>query len=176
MLPPPAPRRPRTAASKIVSRAEASGLRQEWRAAGRRVVFTNGCFDLLHAGHVSYLEAARKLGDALVIGLNSDASVRRVKGSSRPIVPERERAEVLGALACVDAVTFFDEETPLAIVTELLPDVLVKGADWAADAIVGSEIVTQAGGQVVRVPLVAGRSTTAIIAAVQAGRTLGPGE
>jgi D-beta-D-heptose 7-phosphate kinase/D-beta-D-heptose 1-phosphate adenosyltransferase len=114
----------------------------EWqRQAGRRIVFTNGVFDLLHPGHVRYLQAARREGDVLVVGLNSDRSVRANKGPSRPIMPERERAEVLGALACVDAVVVFDEETPAVIIERLQPDVLVKGADWAEDAIVGRDTV-----------------------------------
>ncbi len=141
------------------------------RAAGRTVVFTNGVFDLLHPGHVRYLQEARRLGDALIVGLNADASVRRNKGPARPINPETERAEVLLALACVDAVVIFDEETPNRIIGVVQPDVLVKGADWAADAIVGRDIVEARGGRVVRVPVEEGYSTTALVEKVRtAGR------
>ena len=128
-----------------------------------RIVFTNGVFDLLHAGHVRYLRQARALGDALIVGLNSDRSVRATKGPGRPLTPEAERAEILEALTFVDAVVIFDEETPLDLITALQPDVLVKGADWAEDAVVGRDIIEQRGGRVVRVPLEPGRSTTAII-------------
>jgi D-glycero-beta-D-manno-heptose 1-phosphate adenylyltransferase len=137
--------------------------RLEWREAGRRVVFTNGCFDLLHPGHVSLLEAARALGDVLVVGINSDASVRALKGEDRPLVPQHERAEALAALEAVDAVVVYDEPTPREVIAALLPDVLVKGADWAADAIVGRAEVEAAGGRVERVPLMPGRSTTALV-------------
>jgi rfaE bifunctional protein nucleotidyltransferase chain/domain len=137
--------------------------RRGWKAAGRAVVFTNGCFDLLHPGHVSLLERARAEGDVLVVGLNSDASVARLKGAGRPIVPQEERAEVLCALEAVTRVVVYDEDTPREIIAALLPDVLVKGADWALDAIVGREEVAAAGGRVVRVDIVPGRSTTAIV-------------
>jgi D-beta-D-heptose 7-phosphate kinase/D-beta-D-heptose 1-phosphate adenosyltransferase len=137
--------------------------RRGWKAAGRAVVFTNGCFDLLHPGHVSLLERARALGDVLVIGLNSDASVALLKGAGRPIVPEAERAEVLCALEAVTRVVVYDEDTPREIIAALLPDVLVKGEDWARDAIVGREEVEAAGGRVVRVALVPGCSTTALV-------------
>jgi D-glycero-beta-D-manno-heptose 1-phosphate adenylyltransferase len=129
----------------------------------RRVVFTNGVFDLLHPGHVRYLRAARERGDALVVGINSDRSVSANKGPGRPIVPEGERAELLDALAFVDAVVIFDEETPHELIATLQPDVLVKGADWAADAIVGRDLVESRGGQVERMPVEAGHSTSAII-------------
>jgi D-beta-D-heptose 7-phosphate kinase/D-beta-D-heptose 1-phosphate adenosyltransferase len=141
------------------------------RREGRTVVFTNGVFDLLHPGHVRYLQAARAEGNALIVGVNSDRSVRANKGPSRPITPEAERAEILAALACVDAVVIFDEETPAAIIGRLQPDVLVKGADWAADAIVGRDVVEARGGRVVRVPVEAGWSTSAIVRKIQAGRT-----
>lgn len=137
--------------------------RQGLRAQGTRVVFTNGCFDLLHGGHVSLLEAARAEGDLLVVGLNGDASVRRLKGPARPVVPEAERAEVLLALGCVDRVVVYDEDTPRETIRALLPDVLVKGADWAEEDIVGRDEVVGAGGRVVRVELVPGRSTTALV-------------
>jgi rfaE bifunctional protein nucleotidyltransferase chain/domain len=135
---------------------------------GRRVVFTNGCFDLLHPGHIQGLEQARALGDALVVGINSDASVRQLKGPGRPILPELERAEILAALECVDAVVIFPELTPREIITALLPDVLVKGGDWPTDQIVGREEVEAAGGRVVSVPVVPGYSTTAILAKMRA--------
>ena len=136
---------------------------------GRRVVFTNGCFDLLHPGHVRLLEEARALGDALIVGLNSDASVRSFKGAGRPIFPERERAEILAALECVDAVVIFPEPTPREIISKLLPDVLVKGGDWRADQIIGREEVEAAGGRVVSIPVVAGHSTTAILEKIRQG-------
>jgi rfaE bifunctional protein nucleotidyltransferase chain/domain len=130
---------------------------------GRRVVFTNGCFDLLHPGHIETLERARSFGDVLIVGVNSDRSVREMKGAGRPIMPEGERAEILGAMECVDAVVIFDEPTPRAIIAALLPDVLVKGGDWANDKIVGREEVEAAGGKVISIPMVAGYSTTAIL-------------
>jgi D-beta-D-heptose 7-phosphate kinase/D-beta-D-heptose 1-phosphate adenosyltransferase len=133
------------------------------RAGGGTVVFTNGVFDLVHPGHVRYLQAARRLGDALVVGVNSDRSVRANKGPSRPLNAEAERAEVLAALQCVDCAVVFDEETPHALITRLQPDVLVKGADWAEDNIVGRDVVEARGGRVVRMPLEAGFSTTDLI-------------
>jgi rfaE bifunctional protein nucleotidyltransferase chain/domain len=149
-------------AAKIRSPAEAA----RWRAGlGGPLVFTNGVFDLLHTGHVSLLEAARGEGAALVVAVNGDRSARRLgKGSDRPIVPERERARLLAALACVDCVVLFDEETPLALIERLRPDVLVKGADYARAAIVGADQVERWGGRVVRVPLVPGWSTTELLA------------
>jgi rfaE bifunctional protein nucleotidyltransferase chain/domain len=150
---------PRTASSLSALAAQ----REAWRAAHQGVVLTNGCFDLLHPGHVLLLEAARRQGDRLVVALNSDASVRRLKGEGRPLLPQAERAELLLALETVDRVVLYDEDTPLEVVRALLPDVLVKGADWAHDAIVGRAEVEAAGGRVVRVPLVAGRSTSSIV-------------
>lgn len=147
--------------------AEAVAAVERWRAGGKRIVFTNGVFDLLHPGHVRYLRQARALGDALVVGINSDRSVRAIKGPGRPITPENERAEILSALSCVDAVVIFDEETPHAIIRLLQPDVLVKGADWAADAIVGRDIVEGRGGKVVRITVEEGHSTTAIVQAIR---------
>jgi D-beta-D-heptose 7-phosphate kinase/D-beta-D-heptose 1-phosphate adenosyltransferase len=141
--------------------------RAAWRAAGRSVVLTNGCFDLLHPGHVALLEAARGQGDILVVAVNSDASVRGLKGAGRPLVPEAERAEVLLALEPVDRVVVYDDPTPLAVIQALLPDVLVKGADWAPDAIVGRAEVEAAGGRVERVPLVSGRSTSALVGRIR---------
>ena len=143
--------------------AEAARLVGRLRAAGKTIVFTNGVFDLLHPGHVRYLQKARALGDALIVGVNSDRSVRANKGPSRPINSEEERAEVLAAFGCVDAVVVFDEETPHRLIAALQPDVLVKGADWAADAIVGRDIVEARGGKVVRVPVESGYATTTII-------------
>jgi rfaE bifunctional protein nucleotidyltransferase chain/domain len=143
--------------------AEAAALVARLRATGKTIVFTNGVFDLLHPGHVRYLQQARALGDALVVGVNSDRSVRAIKGPSRPIVPEDERAEVLAALACVDAVVVFDDETPHELIAALQPDVLVKGDDWAADAIVGRDIVEARGGKVIRMPIERGYGTSAII-------------
>ena len=135
---------------------------------GRRIVFTNGCFDLLHPGHIQALEQARALGGALVVGINSDASVRQLKGPGRPILPELERAEILAALECVDAVVIFNELTPREIIAALLPDILVKGGDWPGDQIIGREEVEAAGGRVVSVPVVPGYSTTAILAKMRA--------
>lgn len=137
------------------------------RAAGKRIVFTNGTFDILHPGHVRYLQAARRHGDLLIVGLNSDASVRRYKDPSRPINPEAERAEVLEALACVDAVSIFDEDTPAEIIRRVQPDVLVKGADWPADQIVGRDTVEAGGGRVVLERVEQGYSTSAIIERVK---------
>jgi len=136
---------------------------------GRRVVFTNGCFDLLHPGHIRSLELARALGDMLIVGLNSDASVRQLKGKGRPVITERERAEILAALECVDAVVIFDDRTPREMITGLLPDVLVKGGDWPGDQIVGREEVEAAGGRVVSVPVVPGYSTSAILERIREG-------
>jgi rfaE bifunctional protein nucleotidyltransferase chain/domain len=133
------------------------------RAAGARIVFTNGVFDLLHPGHVRYLASARAEGDVLVVGINSDRSVRANKGAPRPMTPEAERAEILAALAVVDAVVIFDEDTPAEIIRRLQPDVLVKGADWAADAIVGRDTVEARGGRVVRREIERGWSTSGII-------------
>ncbi len=130
---------------------------------GRKVVFTNGCFDLLHPGHLRSLEAARALGDVLIVGLNSDESVRVLKGSDRPVIPEQERAEILASLECVDAVTIFPELTPQKVIARLLPDVLVKGGDWPGDEIVGREEVEATGGRVARIDIVPGYSTTEIL-------------
>jgi D-beta-D-heptose 7-phosphate kinase/D-beta-D-heptose 1-phosphate adenosyltransferase len=141
--------------------------RAAWRAAGLKVVLTNGCFDLLHAGHLTLLEAARAHGDRLVVALNSDASVRGLKGEGRPVVAAGERAEVLLGLEAVDRVVLYDEPTPIAVVRALLPDVLVKGADWAAEDIVGRAEVEGQGGRVVRVDLVGERSTSAIVERVR---------
>ena len=134
-----------------------------WRAAGKTVVFTNGVFDILHQGHVRYLRAARAEGDALVVAVNSDRSTREIKGPDRPVNPEHERAEIVAALDMVDAVVVFDEPDPHRIISLLQPDVLVKGADWAADRIIGRDVVEARGGRVVRVEIVEGKSTTSIL-------------
>ena len=148
----------------VLSIADAATWVEAQRAAGRVVVFTNGVFDLVHPGHVTYLAAARAEGDVLIVAVNSDRSVRANKGPSRPILPEQERAELLAALEVVDAVVVFDDETPAAIVEALQPDVLVKGADWAHDAIVGRDTVEARGGRVVRIDVVPGYSTSRIVA------------
>ena len=143
--------------------AELVRERQQWRKAGQSVVFTNGCFDLLHTGHVGLLEAARGEGDRLLVGLNSDRSVAEIKGAGRPLIPEAERAEVLLGLEAVDRVVIYDEPTPLTAIEALTPDVLVKGADWSLEDIVGRQVVEAAGGRVARVELVSGRSTSLIL-------------
>ena len=148
---------------KVLSLREAIASVEHFRRAGKRVVFTNGVFDLLHPGHVRYLRDARREGDALIVGINSDRSVRAIKGPSRPIHPQDERAEILAALRCVDAVVVFDEDDPLKMISRLQPDVLVKGADWAPDAIIGRDAVEARGGRVLRIPLVGEYSTSGII-------------
>lgn len=147
----------------VVSLSDAQRLVGELRRAGKRIVFTNGVFDLLHAGHLRYLKAARAEGDVLIVGVNSDRSVRANKGPARPVTPEAERAEIVAALCPVEAVVVFDDETPADIVRALQPDVLVKGADWPADQIVGRDTVEARGGRVVLVPVETGYSTTAIL-------------
>ena len=149
--------------ARVLPQDDTARFVETGRAAGRRIVFTNGVFDLLHPGHVRYLKAARALGDVLIVGLNGDTSVRRNKGPERPVNPQDERAEVLAALECVDAVVIFDEDTPAEIIRLVQPDVLVKGADWAADRIVGRDTVEARGGRVVRVPVESGYSTTEIV-------------
>jgi rfaE bifunctional protein nucleotidyltransferase chain/domain len=140
------------------------------RTAGRRIVFTNGVYDLLHPGHVRYLRAARSHGDVLIVGVNSDRSVRANKGPGRPINPEQERVELIAALAFVDAAVIFDEETPHAIISAIQPDVLVKGADWPADQIVGRDVVEARGGTVVRIPVESGYSSTTLIEKIKGAR------
>lgn len=149
--------------TKILSIDALITARQQLGEEGKRLVFTNGCFDLLHPGHVSYLSRARSLGDALVVALNSDRSVRSIKGEGRPILNQQERAEVIAALEAVDYVTIFDDETPRELIAAVLPDVLVKGGDWALDEIVGREEVEAAGGRVLSLPYIEGSSTTDII-------------
>jgi len=160
---------PRVMSSGVRSLSSLVEERRKWREQGSRVVLTNGCFDLLHPGHLALLEAARAEGDILVVAINSDRSVRRIKGEGRPLVPEAERAETLLALEPVDRVVVYDEPTPLEVVRALRPDVLVKGADWAEDAIVGREEVEAAGGRVVRVDIVPDRSTSSMLERIRHG-------
>ena len=153
--------------ARVLDRQALDDFVRAARDAGRRIVFTNGVFDILHPGHLRYLQAARRHGDLLVVGLNSDASVRRNKGPARPINPEEERAEVLAALACVDAVSIFDDDTPADIIARVQPDILVKGADWPADQIVGRDTVEARGGRVILEPVEEGYSTTGLIERVR---------
>ena len=154
----------------IVTRHEVGRVAEALRRAGERVVFTNGVFDLLHPGHVRYLQQAKQLGDALIVGVNSDRSVRLNKGEGRPIHAEAERAEIVAALHVVDVVVVFDEETPHEVIAAVQPDVLVKGADWPEDGIVGRDIVEARGGVVVRVPVESGYSTSLIIEKIRQAR------
>lgn len=154
--------------AKIVSTEELRAERERLRVTGRRLVFTNGCFDVLHVGHVRYLTAARALGDALIVAINSDRTVRELKGRGRPVISEAERAEMLAALRVVDYVTVFDQVSPRALIASVLPDVLVKGGDYALEEIHGREEVEAAGGSVVSLPFVEGASTTAIIERMKA--------
>ncbi len=150
--------------TKVTTRDELTSLLAERRQRQQRVVFTNGCFDLMHIGHIRYLQAARDLGDVLVVGVNSDGSVRALrKGADRPIVPDAQRAEVLAALACVDYVVIFPEPDPGALIAALQPDILVKGGDWPLDRIIGRDTVEARGGRVQTIPLVPGVSTTALV-------------
>ena len=160
----------RVAAGRVLDLDAAAAFAESVRGGGGVVVLTNGVFDLLHPGHVGYLQDARRLGDALIVGVNSDRSVRANKGPERPVTPERERAELLVALGCVDAAVICDEETPLALVTRIQPDVLVRGADWGHDHIVGRDVVEARGGRVVRMPVATGHSTTDIIGRARRGR------
>lgn len=147
----------------VVSQAELMDIRARLKRRGKRVVFTNGTFDILHRGHVDYLAAARRLGDVLIVGLNTDASIRRIKGNGRPINAGADRAAVLASLTSVDYVCFFGTNTPARLIAALVPDVLVKGADWKASTIVGKDVVEAAGGRVRRIRLTPGRSTTSTI-------------
>ena len=149
--------------NKIVSQSQLRETLRELKAKGKKVVFTNGCFDLVHLGHLDYLEKARGKGDVLVIGLNSDQSIRRLKGASRPVMDENSRARLLAALEFVDYVVLFDEDTPLELIRDILPDVLVKGDDYQVSNIVGADVVMSNGGKVETVELVKGYSSTAII-------------
>ncbi|HAG50758.1 MAG TPA: D-glycero-beta-D-manno-heptose 1-phosphate adenylyltransferase [Deltaproteobacteria bacterium] len=152
-----------TKKKKIVSLQRLRGSLKNINKKNKTIVFTNGCFDIIHAGHVRYLNKAKSLGDVLIVGLNSDASVKLIKGDKRPIVPQEERAEVLSGLEAVDYVVLFNEPTPINLINAVLPDILVKGADWASQEIVGADIVRAKGGRVARIKLVKGKSTTNII-------------
>lgn len=154
--------------SKIKSQVALSNIIAKLRRQKKRVVFTNGCFDILHVGHVEYLSRARRLGDLLVIGLNSDRSVRAIKGKTRPINAERDRAKVLAALYCVDYITIFSDKTPDILIRALKPDILVKGGDWKVKDIVGADFVMSYGGRVARIPFVKGYSTTSVIGKIGA--------
>ena len=148
---------------KIKTREELQEIIHNLKRSGKRIVFTNGCFDILHVGHVRYLEQAKSLGDVLVVGINSDRSVRGLKGPRRPILPVEERGEILSGLGCTDYITVFDEPTPFELISLLQPDVLVKGGDWTPEQVVGREVVEGSGGRVVILPFVEGSSTTNII-------------
>ncbi len=148
---------------KIKERNELLKIIKNLKAKGKRIVFTNGCFDLLHLGHVRYLEKAKALGDVLVVGVNSDSSVRKLKGLKRPILPQGERTEILSGLGCVDYITIFNEANPLKLITSLKPNLLVKGGDWRREQIVGREMVERSGGKLVIVPFVKGASTSNVI-------------
>jgi D-beta-D-heptose 7-phosphate kinase/D-beta-D-heptose 1-phosphate adenosyltransferase len=154
--------------SKVFSLESLQRQIGKWRAAGKRIVFTNGCFDLLHPGHLSLLSYAKSLGDVLVLAINSDAAIRRLKGASRPVVSQSDRAAMLSALSCVDAVTIFDEVTPLAIISQVQPDTLVKGQDYRLDEVIGRDVVEAAGGRVVLAPLLSNYSTTSLLARARA--------
>ena len=149
--------------AKLLTPDAAADIVKCWKLQGKKVVFTNGCFDILHAGHVQYLEKAKASGDMLIVGVNSDASVKQLKGNDRPLVTAIDRCTVLAALEAVDATVIFDEDTPAEIIETLLPNILVKGADWPIDKIVGAETVLEHGGEVKTVELLEGRSTTSII-------------
>ncbi len=160
--------------SKLLSLDQLKQAREELRAAGQTVVFTNGCFDLLHPGHVRYLQEARALGDALIVALNSDRAVRELKGATRPILKEEERAEVMAALECVDYVVIFDDVSPQKTIATLLPDILVKGGDWGAEQIIGAAEIIAAGGQVLSLNFVPGVSTSEIIERIQRSHNYQP--
>ena len=148
---------------KIKERKELLRIIKDLKAKRKRIVFTNGCFDLLHVGHIRYLEEAKTLGDILILGVNSDSSVRKLKGPERPILPVEERTEILSGLGCVDFITIFDELDPLALITSVQPNVLVKGGDWTKEQTVGIEVVERSGGEVVIIPFVKGASTSNLI-------------
>lgn len=148
---------------KIKKREELLRTIKDLKAKGKRIVFTNGCFDLLHVGHIRYLEEAKTLGDILIVGVNSDASVRKLKGPKRPVLPVEDRTEILSGLECVDYITVFDELDPLALITSLQPNILVKGGDWTKEQTVGKEVVERSGGEVVIIPFVEGASTSNLI-------------
>lgn len=148
---------------KVYSQPELVSLRSKWKQENKKVVFTNGVFDIVHRGHVEYLSSAKKLGDILVVGVNSDSSVKRIKGELRPIVQEEDRAFIVSQLSCVDAVCLFSEDTPLNLISLLVPDILVKGADYTLENIVGRDVVEKAGGKVQTIEFVSNRSTTNIV-------------
>lgn len=148
---------------KIKGRKDLQRIIEDLKKNGKRIVFTNGCFDLLHVGHIRYLEKGKSFGDVLVVGVNSDQSVRILKGPKRPILPEGERAEILSGLGCVDYITLFDEPTPLELISSLQPHILVKGGDWTKETTVGKEIVERSGGEVVIIPFIEGSSTSNLI-------------
>jgi D-beta-D-heptose 7-phosphate kinase/D-beta-D-heptose 1-phosphate adenosyltransferase len=148
---------------KIINSSDMAEAVKKWRAEEKSIVFTNGCFDIIHRGHVEYLSRAKSLGDILILGVNSDLSVKKLKGEGRPFVPEKDRVYILSKLIPVDAVSVFEEETPLNLIKLVMPDVLVKGGDYTADTIVGRDEVEENGGTVVAIPLVHGRSTTGLI-------------
>ncbi|HTR82791.1 MAG TPA: D-glycero-beta-D-manno-heptose 1-phosphate adenylyltransferase [Bacteroidota bacterium] len=152
---------------KVFSLSELKDMRRVWKEREKKIVFTNGVFDILHRGHVEYLSAAKSLADVLIVGVNSDASVKKIKGPRRPVVGQDDRAFLVSSLSPVDAVCIFDEETPYETISALLPDILVKGADWSIDTVVGKDIVEGSGGKVLTIPLVPQRSTTNIIAKIR---------
>jgi rfaE bifunctional protein nucleotidyltransferase chain/domain len=151
---------------KIKAKEDLQRIVDDLKAKRERIVFTNGCFDLLHVGHIRYLEEAKALGDILVVGINSDRSVRNIKGPLRPILPEEERAEILSGLGCVDYITIFDEADPLELISSLQPHILVKGGDWIKETTVGKEVVERSGGEVIILPFVQGASTSNLIEAI----------
>ena len=151
---------------KIKAKEDLRKIVDDFKTKGEKIIFTNGCFDLLHVGHIRYLEEAKALGDILVVGINSDQSVRRIKGPYRPILPEEERAEILSGLGCVDYITIFDETDPLELISFLQPHILAKGGDWTKETTVGKEVVERSGGEVVILPFVQGASTSNLIEAI----------
>ena len=155
---------------EVVSKSELQGICSRLKKSGKKIVFTNGCFDLLHVGHIRYLKGAKELAAVLVVGLNSDQSVRKLKGPQRPIQPENDRAEILSSLSSVDFVSIFDDETPLNIIELIRPDILVKGGDWSIDKIVGADIVKSYGGSVKNIQFVEGHSTTTLINKLLTGK------
>lgn len=153
--------------AKIISVEEAKKLRDSWKKEGAKIVFTNGCFDIIHLGHVDYLEKARNLGTHLIVGVNTDASVQRLKGPTRPVVDQYARARVLASLQFIDTVIFFDEDTPYELIRQIEPDILVKGDDYTPDKIIGADIVLKRGGEVKTISLVKGYSTTQIVSKIK---------
>jgi len=149
--------------NKVVSKKQIKGIVQRLKKKGKKIVFTNGCFDIIHAGHIRYLRKSKKLGDVLIVGLNSDSSVRKIKGRERPINNQRDRAEILSALEFIDYIVIFNEETPEDLIRIVLPDILVKGSDWKGKKVAGENVVKNRGGRIVFMPLLKGRSTTGLI-------------